>query len=351
MRLRHPTSSPSDTDASSRRQVPRRGAVVPAALLVLLVVAVLASLCLGARWIGVPDIAAALMGRDAGSAGVVIRELRVPRTVIGLLVGSALGIAGVVMQGVTRNPVADPGLLGVNAGAAFAVVLGLSLGSVTAPLGMGALAILGALGTAALVAAVAASSRSGASPVTLVVAGAAVTAGMTSLTTLVLLSDPATMDRFRFWTVGSLSGRSLGTAATLAPLLVVGAVIAVVIARALDAMALGDDVASALGFRLRPTRAAALAAIVLLCGAATAMAGPLVFVGLLAAHGARLVAGSSHRRAIPVAAIGGAVTVLLADTVGRVIAPPGEVEVGIVVAMLGAPVLIALVRSSRARVL
>ncbi|MBO1751792.1 iron ABC transporter permease [Actinotalea sp. BY-33] len=321
-------------------------------LLLLLLAAVAVSLAVGARTISPGAVLAALLDPAGGSspdtATVVVHELRIPRTVIGLLAGLALGMAGVVMQGVTRNPVADPGLLGVNAGAAFAVVLGISLVGITAPLGLAAFALLGSLAAAVLIGTIASSARAGSSPAVLVVAGAAVTAGLTSLTTLVLLGDPAALDRYRFWTVGSLTGRDVEMATTLAPLLVLGVLTALGLSRALDALALGDDVARGLGFRLLPTRGAAMAAIVLLCATATALAGPLVFVGLLGAHGARAVVGGAHLRLLPVAGVLGATLVLLADTLGRVVAPPGELEAGIVIAAVGAPLLIALIRSRRA---
>lgn len=331
----------------------RTGLGLPGAALLLAVLlgAVALSLAVGARATDPATVLAALLDpgsldADRANDAVVVRELRLPRTVIGLLAGAALGIAGVVMQGTTRNPVADPGLLGVNAGAAFAVVLGLSAG-LTSLTGLAGLALLGALAAAGLIAAVAVAARTGTVPALLVVAGAAVTAGLTSLTTLVLLGDPETLDRYRFWTVGSLTGRGLEAAGTLAPLLAVGAVAAVALARALDALALGDDVARGLGFRVTRTRVAAVAAVVLLCGTATALAGPLVFVGLVGAHGARVLVGQRHLALLPAAAVVGAALLLLADSLGRLVAPPGEVEAGIVVAAVGAPLLIALVRSRR----
>jgi iron complex transport system permease protein len=324
--------------------------LVAVGLLASLVLAVLVSLAVGARTIAPGDVLTALLQlgaplADAGTDAVVVRELRVPRTVIGLLTGSALGMAGAVMQGVTRNPVADPGLLGVNAGATFAVVVGASVMGVDSTAGLAVTALAGALLAAALIAVIASSARTGAAPVLLVVAGAAVTAGLTSLTTLVLLGDPAALDLYRFWTVGSLTGRGLGTALALAPLLLLGAVLALALARALDALALGDDVARGLGFRLGVTRTAAVGAVVLLCGGAAAMAGPLVFVGLLGAHGARALVGIGHGRLLPVAGLLGAVLVLLSDSVGRLVAPPGELEVGVVLAAVGAPLLIGLARA------
>ncbi|NMR21005.1 iron ABC transporter permease [Cellulomonas fimi] len=332
--------------ATGRRPARARTVLLTAGLLV----AVAISLAVGARVTSPLTVVSALL--DPGSVpaadAVAVRDLRLPRTVIGLLAGGALGLAGVLMQGVTRNPVADPGLLGVNAGAAFVVVLGISLLGVTGAVPLAGFALVGALGAAALITAVAASARAGTTPALLVVAGAAITAGLTSLTNLVLLGDPAALDRYRFWTVGSLTGRGLDTAATLAPLVLVGTVVAIALSRALDALALGDDVARGLGFRLLPTRAAAIGAVVLLSGTATALAGPLVFVGLVGAHGARALAGGGHVRLLPVAAVVGATLLLLADSLGRVVAPPGELEAGIVVAAAGAPLLIAIVRSRRA---
>lgn len=331
---------------------PGRAALLPVAVgLAALVLAVVASLAIGARPVSLGHVWAALtdpgsLPPDAAADAVVVRDLRIPRTVIGLLAGAALGLAGVVMRGVTRNPVADPGLLGVNAGAALGAVLALAVGGVTGVAGVVTAALLGALAAAGLVALVAASTRRDEGPTLLVVAGAAITAGLTSLTTLVLLSDPDALQLFRFWTVGSLTGRDTGAVAALVPLLALGAAGAFVLARPMDALALGDDVARGLGFRLMPTRVGAVAVVVLLCGSATAMAGPLVFVGLVAAQAARWL-GTRHLRLLPAAAVGGATLLLLADTLGRVVAPPGELEAGVVVAAAGAPVLIALVRPGR----
>ncbi|GAA1699718.1 iron chelate uptake ABC transporter family permease subunit [Microcella alkalica] len=315
----------------------------------LLVLTVAASLAVGARATDPAAVLSVLIDPLALGAGsvdaVVVRELRVPRTVIGLLAGAALGVAGVVMQGVTRNPIADPGLLGVTAGSSFAVVVGIAVAGVTSVVGLAGFALVGALAAATVIALVASSARVGTSPALLVVAGAAVTAALSSLTTLVLLSDPQTLDRYRFWTVGSLTGRELDAGLALAPLVAAGLVGALIVGRSLDALALGDDVARGLGFRLAPTRAAAIAVVVVLAGTATALAGPIVFVGLVGAHAARAAVGGGHAARMPVAAVAGAALVLLADVLGRLVVPPGELEAGIVVAVLGAPLLIALVRS------
>ena len=330
-------------------RTPRSRPPLALLLVALLLLAIAASLAIGARATNPAAVVAVLLDPLALGAGsvdaVVVRELRVPRTVLGLLAGAALGVAGVVMQGVTRNPIADPGLLGVTAGSSFAVVVGIAVAGVTSVVGLAGFALVGALAAATVIALVASSARVGTSPALLVVAGAAVTAALSSLTTLVLLGDPETLDRYRFWTVGSLTGRDLDAALALAPLVAAGLIGALLVGRSLDALALGDDVARGLGFRLAPTRATAIAVIVVLAGTATALAGPIVFVGLVGAHAARAAVGGGHAARMPVAAVAGAALVLLADVLGRLVVPPGELEAGIVVAVLGAPLLIALVRS------
>lgn len=320
-----------------------------AAIVVLaLLAAVVASLALGARPIDLSTVMTAIVRPEWPTLdpidAVVVRELRVPRTIVGLLAGAALGIAGAVMQGVTRNPIADPGLLGVSAGASFAIVVGLSIG-VSGTLPLAATALLGALLASAVIAVLAARPRIANAPALLVVAGSAITALLVSATQLLLLSDPEALDQYRFWTVGALTARTLSDALALAPVLAVGAVVAALLARALDALALGDDVARGLGFGLRTSRAWSLVAIVLLAGTATALAGPIVFVGLVGAHLARRLAGPGHGMLLPLSGLAGAALLLVADTLGRLVAPPGEIEAGIVVAVLGAPVLIGLVRS------
>jgi iron complex transport system permease protein len=319
-----------------------------AALCVLVLVAVGLSLFLGSRSIDLSAVIGAVLGRGGDAVeDMVVLDLRVPRTVIGLAAGAALGLAGTLMQGLTRNPLADPGLLGVNSGASLAVVIAISVFGVTAPSGYVWFAFGGAALAAALVYLVA-SGRTGPTPLSLTLAGAATTAVLTSVITLILLRDLDTLGQYRFWSVGSLVGRDLGTAATLAPFLVVGALSAVLLGRSLNSLALGDDLARGLGQRVGVIRIIAGVAIILLCGSATSLAGPLVFVGLVVPHIARRFVGSDYRWIILYSIPLGAVLLVLADTVGRLIAAPAELEAGIVVALIGAPVLIVLVRRDRA---
>jgi iron complex transport system permease protein len=316
--------------------------------MVLLIVVCGASLLLGARHLSVPSVLDALIAPRPGNPDdVVVRALRLPRTLIGVAAGAALGLAGTVMQAVTRNPLADPGLLGVNAGASLFVVVAISWFHIATMLGLVWFAFLGAAVATALVYAIAAAGREGATPFRLALAGAALTAAVTSLVSLVLLTDRTTLQQYRFWSVGSLAARDADALLTVLPFLAIGALLAAVSGRALNALALGDDAARGLGVSLPRARVAAGLSVVLLCGGATALAGPLVFVGLAVAHGAARIAGADVRWALALSAVLGAVVLVAADIIGRLIAPPGEIEAGIVVAFLGAPVMIALVRGTR----
>ncbi|WP_239456351.1 FecCD family ABC transporter permease [Nocardioides solisilvae] len=284
---------------------------------------------------------------DAGDPLRPIFEARFERTLLGVAVGAALGLAGALMQGLTRNPLADPGILGINAGASLAMVLGISLVGVSGMQAYIWFAFAGAAAAALLVHGIASLGGGGATPVKLAVAGAAVTAAVTSWSTGVLMVDRATMESFRFWQVGTVGGRGIDVLLTGLPFLVVGGVLALVGARLLDALALGDDVARALGRRAGLDRAVVGLAIVLLAGTATALAGPIAFVGLVVPHAVRSLVGPAHGRLLPLAALAGAILVVAADTLGRVVLPPAEVQVGIMAAVLGVPFFLVLVRRGR----
>ena len=317
-------------------------------LTALLVVVVLLSLAVGARPIPLSEVIDALLHPDAtGTNATILRDLRVPRTLLGLLVGAAIGLAGAIMQGVTRNPLADPGLLGIDAGAALLVVVGISVFGLTALTSYVWLAFLGAGIATALVYAVASLGREGATPVKLALAGAAVTAAFGSVTTGILMTNAQTLDAFRFWQVGSLAGRGTEILVGVAPFLALGIVLALVTGRLLDAMALGDDIARGLGQRVMLSRGIAALTWIILAGGATAAAGPIGFVGLTVPHAARAITGPSYRWILPYSALLAPILLLSADIVGRVLAPPGELQVGIVTAALGAPLFIALVRRRR----
>jgi iron complex transport system permease protein len=248
------------------------------------------------------------------------------------------------MQGVTRNPLADPGLLGIEAGAALAVVVGIhsfGIGSLT---GYVWFAFAGAGAASVVVYAIGSMGRGGATPVKLALTGSAVSALLASLTSAVLLLDVETLDEYRFWVVGSLAGRDEVVVWQVAPFLVVGTLLALGSARSLNALSLGDDVARSLGQRVQLARLVAALAVVVLCGAATAAAGPIGFVGLTVPHIARAICGPDYRWILPWSLVLAPTLLLGADVIGRVVARPGEVQVGIVTALVGAPFFVALVR-------
>ena len=308
---------------------------------------VLASLAIGSLDIPLGEVIAAFTAFEDSDAHVIVRELRVPRTEVGLLVGGALGACGALMQGVTRNPLAEPGILGINAGAAFAVVIAIFLFGVTSVAGYAWFALLGAGAAALLVFALGASGRDGATPVKLALAGAVLSALLVALTSAVLVLDVRTLDEFRFWVVGSIAGRDAGVALSVAPFIGAGLVLALVAGRRLNALALGDDVARSLGQRVGRARAAAAPGFVLLAGGAVAAAGPIAFVGLTVPHAARAIVGPDYRWIVPYSVVLGAILLLASDVAGRVIARPAELEVGIVTAAIGAPAFIWLVRRPR----
>lgn len=330
--------------ASFARSGRGTGALWAAAASLALIV--LVSILVGSRGLDPGTILSAFVGRGGAEAEAIVWHQRLPRTVVGLLGGAALAVSGVVMQGHTRNPLADPGLLGVTAGASLAVVLSIALLGLTTPSGYLWSAYTGAaLGSAAvLVIGAVAGRRRDASPAALVLAGAAVSALLGAISGVILLLDGSTLDLYRFWTVGSLSGgRGLDEVALVAPLMLAGAVLVAAQAPALDAFALGDDVARSLGRRLLPTRIAGLASVTLLVGGATALVGSLGFVGLVAPHIARGIVGPAHARLLPLSALLGAALVLAADTLGRMLLAPAELPVGIVLGVVGGPVFLLLV--------
>jgi ABC-type Fe3+-siderophore transport system permease subunit len=319
-----------------------------ALLLVLVVVAALASIAVGTRSIGLGEVWRSLVDGDLSTdAAVIVRRLRVPRTALGLLVGLALGVAGALMQGHTRNPLGDPGLLGVTAGASLAVVLAIAWFGIGTPSGYVWFAFAGALVGTVLVYVIGSAGRGGPTPVTLALAGAALSALLYALVRAVLVSDQQTLDSFRFWVVGALAGRGADVAWQVAPFIAIGLVLAIANASALNLLGLGEDVARGLGQRIWPARIVGLTAITLLCGAATAACGPIAFVGLVVPHAVRAVTGPDHRWLIPCSGLLGAALLLSADVLGRVVARPGELQVGIVLALVGAPFFIALVRRRR----
>jgi iron complex transport system permease protein len=316
--------------------------------LVLLVILGAASLAFGARDVSLTEIFAAL-GGGAEGVGEAAVTLRMPRTVLAMLVGAALALSGCAMQAITRNPLADPGILGVSSGAALAVVIGIAFFGLSNPYSYIGVATLGAAGASAFVYAVGSMGRGGATPLKLALAGAASAAAFSSLVSAILLPRVDILETFRFWQIGGVGGASWDRILVVAPFLGLGALICLISARGMNSLALGDDMAAGLGVRVGQTRLLAAVGAVILAGAATAIAGPIGFVGLVVPHLCRLLVGTDHRWLLPFSAIAGAALLTLADVIGRIITRPEEIDVGIVTAFIGAPVFIWIVRRQRVR--
>jgi len=339
----------SDTAPGSARI--GRTAIGTLVLVAVLAVSVALSLMIGANPLPWHTVWASLTGSGTPDTDFVVQGLRVPRTIAGLVAGAALGVAGALMQAFSRNPLADPGILGVNAGAAFAVALTVALFGIQSSLLLVWPAFLGALVVTVAVALVGSSGRGPADPIRLTLAGVAVGAVLSGITSGMMLSNPDAFDLMRGWNAGSLLGRGVDLILPVVPFIAVGLAVAFVLGRPLNALALGDDLARAQGLPVGAVRVASIAAITVLAGAATALVGPLSFVGLMVPHVVRWIVGPDQRRILPLSALAAPIVVLLADVLGRVIIAPAEVPAGIVTAFVGAPVLIALARRRKASAL
>ncbi|MGW4843260.1 FecCD family ABC transporter permease [Nocardia brasiliensis] len=318
----------------------------------LLAAAVLAAACLlslivGTKAIPLGEVWAALWGGDGSPDHLIVTEYRLPRTVLGLLAGLALGVAGCLMQGLTRNPLADPGLLGINAGAAFAITLAVAFLGVTQITAYVWFGFAGAALVSLVVYRLGTAGRQGSDPIRLTLAGVAVTAVLSGLTKGLILLNPKAFEEWRQWDSGSLTGRGYDVIAGAAPFIVVGLLAAVIAARSLNALALGDDLARSLGVHVGRSRLLTAVALTLLCGTATAAVGPITFVGLAVPHVARWIVGPDQRWIIAYSMLLAPILVLGSDVLGRIIIRPDEVPAGLVTAFLGAPVLIWLARRDR----
>lgn len=307
-----------------------------------------ASVSLGVRDVSFADIVAALSGQS-GSVGEAAVVKRLPRTVLALLIGAALALSGAALQAITRNPLADPGILGISAGSSFFVVVGITAFQLSRPYSVMGVAIAGAAVAAVLVYLIGSAGRGGATPLKLALSGAAMSAALVSLTNAAILPRVDAAQAFQSWQVGGVGGATWDRIATVAPILAVGALICFACSRGMNSLALGDDLAVGLGEHVGRTRALAGVGAVVLCGGATAIAGPIAFVGLIIPHLCRMVFGPDHRWLLPFSAIAGAALLVTADVVGRMIARPDEIQVGIITAIIGAPFFIWIVRRQRVR--
>lgn len=341
------TARPATLAVARRRSRTARTSWLLVAVFALAALCV-ASVALGVRFVSLDDVFAGLNGHieTVGQAAVVAR---VPRTLLAVLVGAALALSGASMQAVTRNPLADPGILGVSGGAALAVVVCIVLLGVSTPGALMTAAVVGSAVAAVFVYAVGSLGAGGATPLKLTLAGAATSAAFASLVQAVLLPRADAMESFRFWQIGGVGGATWDRISLVAPALAVGAAVCLLSARGMNALALGDDMAAGLGARVIRTRLISAAGAVILCGAATAVAGPIGFVGLVIPHLCRLLVGTDHRWLLPFSALAGAGLLVAADVIGRLVARPSELDVGIVTALVGAPFFIWIVRRQKVR--
>lgn len=334
---------------NSSLHIPRHFTKILLLCIVLLVLCVVASLVFGSRPVRLHELIDGLFHPEVDSYGANVVRKRISRTVFSLFCGAALGVSGALMQAVTRNPIADPSILGVNTGAALFVVCGIAFLHITTANQYIWMALLGAALTAIFVFGIGSMGRGGATPLKLVLAGAATSAALSSLVIAIMIPRSYVMDQFRFWQVGSVGSATWSSISTFIPFLVIGLLLGLLSSSALNALALGDEVATGLGVRTGLLRLVAAIAAVLLCGAATALAGPIGFVGLLSTHVMRLMLGPDLRYIIPMSALAGAVILTVSDVIGRLIGSPGELEVGVVTAFVGAPLLIILAMKAKVR--
>ncbi|MGV0109422.1 FecCD family ABC transporter permease [Arthrobacter sp. CP30] len=317
------------------------------ALAVLGVVA-FASVGIGSRDVSLADVIAALGGSTDGFNEAAVAK-RIPRTLLAVLAGAALGLSGAVMQGVTRNPLADPGILGVNTGASLAVVTAIATVGLSSATGYIWVAIAGASVTAVFVYVVGSLGRGGATPLKLALAGAATSAALTSLISAVVLPRGDISGSVRSWLIGGVGGGTFSSIFQVLPFLAVGLLLSLLSARSLNSLALGDELAAGLGERVAVARGLAAFGAVLLCGAVTAVTGPIGFVGLVVSHACRLLIGVDHRWLLPLSAVLGAILLTSTDVLGRIVARPEEIDVGIISALVGAPFFIYIVRRQKVR--
>lgn len=326
----------------------RRRIVLVASMGVALVFAAVASIAIGANPLSISQVWQGFVHPDETEASLIVWTLRGPRTLLGLLAGASFGVAGALIQGLTRNPLADPGILGVNAGAGFTVTLAAGILALTQVGGYIWFAFIGAAAATVAVTLIGSVGKGGLNPVTLVLAGVALSAVLGGISTFLTLIDEQTFRSVQNWGLGSLTRGTVVDTLTVAPFIGVGLLLALVLSQPLNSIALGDDLAASLGVNVTATRFFGVVAVTLLAGGATALTGGLAFVGLMVPHIIRWCTGPDQRWIITGSLIGGPILVLAADVLGRVIAYPGEIEVGILTALIGAPMLISLVRRQKA---
>ena len=313
----------------------------------ILFLAFILSITYGAKSVGLSDVIDALLGRNLEDYNVNVVQARLPRTLFGIIAGASLSISGVLMQSITRNPIADPSILGVNTGASLFIVFGISFFNIQSKLSYIGLAFVGALLTSIFVYRLASLGYSGATPIKLAISGAAISTALSSLISIIVMPDSSVMTSFRFWQIGSIGGTSTDDILLLLPFTVLAIVVSFLLSDNLDTMLLSEETAIALGLNIGRTRILAALCGVLLCACTTALAGPISFIGLMIPHLIRSSIGSSHKPLIILSGIYGGAILIISDVLGRILGAPGELESGIMTALIGAPVFIYIIRKAK----
>jgi iron complex transport system permease protein len=318
-------------------------------LIVLVIAGSILSIVYGSKYVPVADIVSFFTGKETDKFIAAVIAARVPRTVFGLIAGGCLGVSGAMMQSITRNPIADPSILGVNTGASLMVVIGIAYLNISSGIGLIGLSFIGAMDTAFFVYGIASVGYGGATSLKLALAGTAVSTALGAIVNTIMLPDSQVMKEFRFWQVGSISGGSWEDVKLLLPFFLAGLILSLLCSSPLNALSLGDEIAISLGVKVGQIRIVSAFAGVLLCASVTALAGPIGFVGLMLPHVIRQLFDNDMRIIVPLSAIGGAALLTISDVLGRILGSPGELEVGIITAILGAPVFVAIVWMTKAK--
>ncbi len=314
---------------------------------VLLLLSILLSIAYGAKAVDFQDVILYLMGKHPDSYISNVIKARLPRTFFGILAGMSLSISGLLMQSVTRNPIADPSILGVNTGAALFIVSGISFFHIQSKISYMGFAFIGGIVTAVFVYRLASLGSSGATPIKLAISGAAISTAFSSIISMIVMPDSTVMNTYRFWQIGSIGGTSFGDILLLLPFTAIALIISLLLSTNLDTMLLSEETARSLGLPIRRTRILAAFCGVLLCACTTALAGPISFLGLMIPHFIRALTGANHRVMILLCGIYGSSILILSDVLGRRLGAPGELESGIMTALLGAPVFVYIIRKAK----
>lgn len=315
--------------------------------IILLILTLFISITYGVKSVGLSDVIKAFTDNNSTDYNVNIVQARIPRSIFGLIAGAALSISGVLMQSITRNPIADPSILGVNTGASLFIVIGITFFNIQSKLSYIGLSFTGAILAAFFVYKLASAGYGGATPIKLAIAGAATSTALSSFVSLIVMPNSSVMTTYRFWQIGSIGGTTFDDIKLVLPFIVIAIFVSFLLSNNLNTLLLSEDTATALGLNVNRTKAIACVCGVLLCATVTALAGPISFVGLMVPHIIRMVIGSNHYNLIACSGIYGASILLISDVLGRILGAPGELETGIMTAIIGAPIFIFIIRKAK----